>query len=89
MVFNGGQSLFEPFRVKSQGYESLWMNPLIGPSPVSLYACGGLFVDGGQHWRMISSLFLSIGAVQLIPGPTKQTLKGLGVHINSMKLKLL
>lgn len=54
--------------VFNEGYESLWTNPLIGPNGTSLYRCGALFVDGGQHWRMMSSLFLSTGAVQLVPG---------------------
>ncbi|CAJ1330627.1 unnamed protein product [Effrenium voratum] len=52
----------------NEGYESLWRNPLVGPSPWTLHRCGALFPAGGQHWRMASSLFVSAGLTQLVPG---------------------
>lgn len=45
-----------------------------GPGSIRLFLILWIFsIAPGQHWRLVSSLFLSAGAVQLVPGDDTST----------------
>ncbi|CAL8467415.1 g6953 [Coccomyxa elongata] len=64
--------------------EALNRNPLVGPSEAALRALGSLsatdVIDRHQYWRLITSIFLCSGAIELVL--TVMTLWTFGMHVS-------
>ncbi|EIE24426.1 U-box-domain-containing protein [Coccomyxa subellipsoidea C-169] len=64
--------------------EALAQNPLVGPSEAALRALGSLstsdIVDRRQYWRLITSIFLCSGIIELVLAV--MTLWAFGVHVS-------
>lgn len=74
--------------VVNKGFEPLSANPMLGPSAMTLYLCGGLNMQDDQYWRLLSCIFLHAGVAHVMPNLVVQWLIGciLESRVGSLKI---